>query len=1048
MSTFKKLAGRDNFITNNKLRTNDLVANTITTNRIVLDLSSTDANLFYWDICGDDFFHDKSVAFPGDISGTTGRFIYKTLTDVSTSWETIVDNSFVILRNKQQEDGQDVISISGSLLQGNVASHTADVKWNAFVEGSGNSVIPLSNTQPNYSHVEGVDNTVSDYLSHAEGKQTKAQATVSHSEGHGTIANATAAHAEGHNTEAHGYASHAEGKASKTTSDSSWGHALGVETIVSGNAAKAIGYKTKSQGEAAFASGEQTVATGNYSHAAGYKTTVSENGVAGLATGLNTSINSAGGVAVGKWNKTTEGVNFVVGDGTSSSPSDAFLVSSVGNSVNSTHDISINSSLLTHSIHVNDATLQIGDTKITGGRIDTTSMTSYSDISARFFVGDGLYITDVKGWNFTSDSGFITNAKQFLIDSSSGLPIIDTSMSAFQTEAVKTLYFSFDSDNVNLDGENVANDMIVINKKSSYVYLKPNKDYGKGSKFTIHFPPHVDANTETHNLQVFNDASLNVKIGNEILQVSRGKGFSVHVVFDTDFDSSIANDTLNTGSAITYQEELEGTQDKIFLTDSSAIIYSIDSITQTIDFSYSLMTDGSPENAFFRSAVPTRGDFDFRCEAVTLSRDGTIYACYAPPSGDNASSGGALVALKPDGTKKWKMWTDISNSQVNPVSGYPDGSLNFAPYLFPVIDNNLLFVAPAPGFYLHFGEELSYGANFCCFNLETNPPTLKWRYPIDYQEVVKTTPIVDKDGKVYLLTTWEEKDASLNTTRLHAINSSGGAGQNQLGSDKVAFSAWFNQTGAEPYQYGKAYTSGSTMAITRDGDILVCNVDGVSVIEEYIDIFGNTRARSKWTYSLNNILFQPQAIARSGMIYFGGGFTDNYKLYAISKSPYNETSGLLSWESNSVGLIMGGPVVDNDGVIYVCNTLGAVLAFDASGTMLWSKTIQFSNNAWNSTPAIGEGGILYITTRGTGVLSSLVALSRTAKGSTLWTWRPPNGSALNSIIRTLNFKGQWPMHAFNYHGKGSCDFYDTIKRTTFAADAQIYSNTTTTTSQY
>ena len=241
-------------------------------------------------------------------------------------------------------------------------------------------------------------------------------------------------------------------------------------------------------------------------------------------------------------------------------------------------------------------------------------------------------------------------------------------MSSFQSEAIKTLYLSFNNENVLLNDSNIANDMIITNQMSSYVFLKPKKDYGAGSKFTIHFPPHVDANNEMHNLQVFNDASLNVKIGSEMVSVSRQKGYSVHVVYDTCYNSLISNDTINTEQAITYQEELEGTQDKIFVTDSSAIIYSIDSLTQTIDFSYSLMTDGSPENALFKTAVPSRGDFDFRCEAVTLSRDGTIYACFAPPSGDNASSGGALVALTPSGNKKWKMWTDISNSSVHPIN--------------------------------------------------------------------------------------------------------------------------------------------------------------------------------------------------------------------------------------------------------------------------------------------------------------------------------------------------------------------------------------------
>ena len=110
MSTFKKLAGQDNFSSTNNLRTNDLVANTITTNKISIDLSGTDANLFYWDLCGDAFYHDKSVSFPGEISGTTGKFMYKILSDVSTSWQTITDNSRVILRNKETDNYDKILN--------------------------------------------------------------------------------------------------------------------------------------------------------------------------------------------------------------------------------------------------------------------------------------------------------------------------------------------------------------------------------------------------------------------------------------------------------------------------------------------------------------------------------------------------------------------------------------------------------------------------------------------------------------------------------------------------------------------------------------------------------------------------------------------------------------------------------------------------------------------------------------------------------------------------------------------------------------------------
>ena len=308
------------------------------------------------------------------------------------------------------------------------------------------------------------------------------------------------------------------------------------------------------------------------------------------------------------------------------------------------------------------------------------------------------------------------------------------------------------------------------------------------------------------------------------------------------------------------------------------------------------------------------------------------------------------MALNPDGTQKWKRWTNLGtiggNIAINYNSGvYSNGSLNFAPSLFPVVDNSAIYVTPAPGVYRHLDGS---GANFNCFDSMTTE--LVWQYPIGYQNVIRTPPVVNNSGRVFILYTWSESGDNLNNTVLEAID--------RIQPDKDEKK---NVTALWTYSgFNKGYTSGSSMSITQVGEIVVCNVVGITLIEEFIDIFGNTQGRAKWTYSLNNILYQPQSIARDGTIYLCGGFIDNYKLYAIKTSPYNSNSGLLSWESNTNSLVYGGSVIDKDGNVYIGNTTGSILAISSSGVLKWSRVVQSINPNWAPTMSIGSGGILYV----------------------------------------------------------------------------------------
>ena len=143
----------------------------------------------------------------------------------------------------------------------------------------------FTNTDKNCEIFNDYENNVaSAYYSHAEGYMTTANAPYSHAEGESTVASNMRTHAEGWQTTASGNCSHAEN----------------TGCIASGSNSHAEGY--------------YTMATGEHSHASGNHT------VAGWEV-----------FALGSYNKTTENVWLVVGNGSDGQRSDALVLDRSGN---------------------------------------------------------------------------------------------------------------------------------------------------------------------------------------------------------------------------------------------------------------------------------------------------------------------------------------------------------------------------------------------------------------------------------------------------------------------------------------------------------------------------------------------------------------------------------------------------------------------------------------------------------------------------------------------------------------------------------------------
>ena len=163
----------------------------------------------------------------------------------------------------------------------------------------------------NYSIAEGFDTTASNYASHAEGEQTTASGYASHAEGVGTASGSTS-HAEGSGT-ASGATSHAEG--SNTTASGSASHAEGVGTTASGASSHAEGDDTTASGVASHAEGSGTISSKRAQTALG---SFNEEDTS------STTTHPSGIVSYGQY-------SVIIGNGTSSNPSNALTVDWAGN---------------------------------------------------------------------------------------------------------------------------------------------------------------------------------------------------------------------------------------------------------------------------------------------------------------------------------------------------------------------------------------------------------------------------------------------------------------------------------------------------------------------------------------------------------------------------------------------------------------------------------------------------------------------------------------------------------------------------------------------
>lgn len=178
-------------------------------------------------------------------------------------------------------------------------------------------------------HSEGRENISLNDYTHSEGNSTKSLGNCSHSEGYKTTASGKRSHAGGTSSTASGEDSFAHGNNATSTAKGSF--SCGINTTASGEGSFCCGVGSSASGTHSHAEGGYTSANGWQSHSEGRETTA--NGNFSHSEGFHTTslhsqhaqghYNDTSKATAGSSEGTSNGTAFVIGNGTSTTPSNA-----------------------------------------------------------------------------------------------------------------------------------------------------------------------------------------------------------------------------------------------------------------------------------------------------------------------------------------------------------------------------------------------------------------------------------------------------------------------------------------------------------------------------------------------------------------------------------------------------------------------------------------------------------------------------------------------------------------------------------------------------
>ncbi|MDD5311817.1 MAG: PQQ-binding-like beta-propeller repeat protein [Dehalococcoidia bacterium] len=255
-----------------------------------------------------------------------------------------------------------------------------------------------------------------------------------------------------------------------------------------------------------------------------------------------------------------------------------------------------------------------------------------------------------------------------------------------------------------------------------------------------------------------------------------------------------------------------------------------------------------------------------------------------------------------------------------------------------------------------FGNNPQHTGRSNYLGSQTN--NLKWTYKADQSIILFSTPIIGKDGTLYitshlgklyavrpdgsLLWTFDTGVAGTYIWASPAVDDNGVI---YMGSGSGRFYA-INPDGTIKWSYTLPSSSpiDASPTIGKDGTIYI----GTSDESNAQLIAFNPEGSIKWSCSVGKVLYSAPAIGSDGAIYVG--CFDN-KLYAINPD------GSLKWTFTAQDKITTSPAIGSDGTIYIGTFDAKLYAVKPDGGLKWF----FNAGSWIvGSPAIGSDGTIYI----------------------------------------------------------------------------------------
>ncbi len=202
-----------------------------------------------------------------------------------------------------------------------------------------------------------------------------------------------------------------------------------------------------------------------------------------------------------------------------------------------------------------------------------------------------------------------------------------------------------------------------------------------------------------------------------------------------------------------------------------------------------------------------------------------------------------------------------------------------------------------------------------------------WEYPAGSYEEAKNAPIIDPDGNIYFFAEYG----------LHSLRPDGTQRWQWVGGYGVRYSS-----PAFSFDYSRIFVAMNLVVYCID---TATGVEIWSFIAPEAMGYGDFRATP--------------AVDDTGNVYIGSHADRNSALYAI------RPDGTLLWENHLGAEMYSSPALGNDRTVYVGSEFTdgerRFHAFDmASGAKKWSVKIPGRGDVTWSSPALVEGGVIYV----------------------------------------------------------------------------------------